>query len=311
VKLFSFQLQDGVFGIGVETPEGAFNLTRAFEIYQEAKRVKQPVAFAFIQVMVELGYCTSAAVKRIMDDPWVRSKSEELRLPAGFQYGLPIQRPSKIIAMGRNYLAHVKELRHEVPKEPLFFSKAPSSLVPHEADIVIPKWLDGRVDHEAELALIIGKLCEDVSEEKAMEYVAGYSILNDVTARDIQKEDIDHGNPWFRSKSIDTFCPMGPYLVPMDDVADPNKLDIKLTVNGILKQKANTSSMIFCVPKIVSAISRYMTLQPSDIIATGTPEGVSPIKDGDVVEITVTGLGTLKNKVVKEVHSLSFIVPSS
>ena len=300
MKLFSLQLQDSVFGIGIETPEGIFNLTRAFEIYQEAKRVKQPVAFAFIQVMVEMGYYSLSTLKKIMDDPWVRSKSEELRLPAGFHYSLPIHRPSKIVAMGRNYIAHAKELKHEIPKEPIFFSKATSALIPHEADIVIPGWLNDRVDHEAELALIIGKPCSNVEEEEAASFIGGYSILNDVTARDMQKKDIDHGNPWFRSKSIDTFCPMGPFFVPADAIADPGKLQIRLTVNGEVRQKANTSSMIFSIPKLVSSISRYMTLQPGDVIATGTPEGVSPIKDGDVVEITITGLGTLRNRVVKE-----------
>jgi 2-keto-4-pentenoate hydratase/2-oxohepta-3-ene-1,7-dioic acid hydratase in catechol pathway len=303
LKLFSLQLQDGVFGIGIETPEGIFNLTRAFEIYQEAKRVKQPVAFAFIQVMVEMGYYSLSTLKKIMDDPWVRSKSEELRLPAGFRYSLPIHRPSKIVAMGRNYIAHAKELKQEIPKEPIFFSKATSALIPHEADIVIPGWLNDRVDHEAELALIIGKPCSNVDEEEASSYIGGYSILNDVTARDMQKKDIDHGNPWFRSKSIDTFCPMGPFFVPTDAIADPGKLQIRLSVNGEVRQKANTSSMIFSIPKLVSSISRYMTLQPGDVIATGTPEGVSPIKDGDVVEITITGLGTLRNRVVKEIPS--------
>jgi 5-oxopent-3-ene-1,2,5-tricarboxylate decarboxylase/2-hydroxyhepta-2,4-diene-1,7-dioate isomerase len=302
MKLFSFQLQNGEFGIGIEIPEGTFNLTRAFEIYQDAKRVHDPVSFAFIQVMVELGYFNSQALTKIMEDPWVRSKSEDLRLSAEFRFGVPIQRPSKIIAIGRNYLAHVKELKHEVPSEPIFFSKAPSSLIPHETDIVIPAWLDGRVDHEAELALIIGKTCRNAAEDAAMEYIAGYSIVNDVTARTMQKEDIEHGNPWFRSKSIDTFCPMGPYIVPADDLASPEKLEIQLTINGETKQKARVSSMIFPLPKLVSAVSRYMTLEPGDIIATGTPEGVSPINGGDVIEITVTGLGTLRNKVVKEIQ---------
>ena len=303
VKLFSFQIQNGVFGIGIETTEGIFNLTRAFEIYQYAKRVRDPVSLAFIQVMVELGYFNASTLKKIMDDPWVRSKSEELRLPAVFRYAVPIQRPSKIVAIGRNYLAHVKELNHEVPSEPIFFSKAPSSLIPHEADIVLPAWLDGRVDHEAELALVIGSPCKNVLEEEAMACVAGYSIVNDVTARAMQKEDIEHGNPWFRSKSIDTFCPMGPFLVPADDVPNPEKFEILLTVNGEVKQKAKVSSMIFSVPKLVSAVSRYMTLEPGDIIATGTPEGVSPVQDGDTIEITITGLGTLRNKVRKEVTS--------
>jgi len=300
MKLFSFQLQNGEFGIGIETPEGAFNMTRAFEIYQDAKRVRDPVTLAFIQVMVELGYFNTPTLTKIMEDPWVRSKSEELRLPDSFRFGLPIQRPSKIIAIGRNYLAHVKELKHEVPSELIFFSKAPSALIPHETEIVIPAWLDGRVDHEAELALIIGKTCRNAAEESAMDFVAGYSILNDVTARAMQKEDIDHGNPWFRSKSIDTFCPMGPYLVPADDLASPEKLEIRLTVNGEEKQNARVSSMIFPLRKLVSALSRYMTLEPGDIIATGTPEGVSPITEGDEVEISITGLGTLRNRVIKE-----------
>jgi 5-oxopent-3-ene-1,2,5-tricarboxylate decarboxylase / 2-hydroxyhepta-2,4-diene-1,7-dioate isomerase len=303
MRLFSFQLQDGNFGIGVETPEGNFNLTAAFEIYQQAKRVRQPVTFAFIQVMVELGYGSSAAVRRIMEDPWVRSKSGDLRLPTEFEFGLPIQRPSKVVAIGRNYLAHVRELQHETPSEPIFFCKAPSSLLPHGADIVIPGWLESRVDHEAELALIIGRPCRNVSEDEALAAVAGYSIVNDVTARAMQKEDIEHGNPWFRSKSIDTFCPMGPYFVPADEIADPNRLAIRLTVNGETKQQANTASMIFPVGRLVSAISRYMTLQPGDVIATGTPEGVSPIQPGDVVEVEVEGLGTLRNQVVKEVQS--------
>jgi 5-oxopent-3-ene-1,2,5-tricarboxylate decarboxylase / 2-hydroxyhepta-2,4-diene-1,7-dioate isomerase len=303
VKLFSFQIQNRVFGIGIETAEGTFNLTRAFEIYQDAKRVRDPMSFAFIQVMLELGYFKSSALKKIMEDPWVRSKSEELRLPEGYRFAVPVQRPSKIVAIGRNYLAHVKELKHEVPAEPVFFSKAPSSLIPHEADIVIPAWLDGRVDHEAELALVIGSPCRNVPEEEAMACVAGFSIVNDVTARAMQKEDIEHGNPWFRSKSIDTFCPMGPFLVPVDDVPHPENLEILLTVNGETRQKARTSSMIFPVPKLVSAVSRYMTLEPGDIIATGTPEGVSPLKHGDEIEITVTGLGTLRNKVVREVQS--------
>jgi 5-oxopent-3-ene-1,2,5-tricarboxylate decarboxylase / 2-hydroxyhepta-2,4-diene-1,7-dioate isomerase len=300
VRLFSFQLTDGQFGIGVETPEGPFNLTAAFEIYQQAKRVRQPVTFAFIQVMVELGYGSASAIRKIVEDPWVRAKSRDLRLPPDFEYGLPIQRPSKVVAIGRNYLAHVRELQHETPTEPIFFCKAPSSLVPHGADIVIPGWLDSRVDHEAELALIIGKPCRNVREEEALDFVAGYSIVNDVTARAMQKEDISAGNPWFRSKSIDTFCPMGPYFVPSDDVPDPNQLNIRLTVNGETRQQASTASMIFPVHRLVSAISRYMTLHPGDVIATGTPEGVSAIVPGDVIEVEIDGLGTLRNRVVKE-----------
>lgn len=300
MKLFSFQFDYANFGVGVETEDGQFNFTEAFEIYQNAKSVREKMNFAFIQVMVELGIYTNAMIQKILSSPWVQAKMENLRLSPGFRYGVPIARPSKIIALGRNYMAHIKELQHEVPKEPLFFSKAASALIAHEEAIVIPEWLNTRVDHEAELAVIIGKTCKNVSEEEAMEYVAGYTILNDVTARDLQKEDIDHGNPWFRSKSIDTFCPMGPYFVPVDEIENPQDLEIQLKVNNEIRQYSNTKHMIFPIPKIISTISKYMTLHPGDIIATGTPEGVSPIKDNDLIEITIPKLGTLQNRVIKE-----------
>ena len=129
--------------------------------------------------------------------------------------------------------------------------------------------------------------------------MAGYTIINDVTARSMQKTDIEKGNPWFRSKSFDTFCPIGPYLVPRDAVDDPHNLDIRLSVNGETRQESNTSLMMFKLPTLIHLLSKYMTLQPGDVIATGTPEGVSEIKHGDVVEITVTGLGTLTNPVEK------------
>lgn len=300
MKFFAFFTEDEEMGIGVETSKGTFNLSRAFDIYQRAKGARQPVSFDFLQVLVEMGYCSGNMIQNVLSEPWVQSKQEGLRLPQDFRYNLPISRPSKIIGLGRNYRAHVKELHHEIPKEPLFFGKAPSALIPHETDIVIPRWLDDRVDHEAELALVIGKRGKDIPEEEAISHIAGYTILNDVTARTMQKEDIDHHEPWFRSKSLDTFCPVGPFLVPTDEVKDPHSLKITLTVNGEMRQQSKTSSMIFKIPKIVAHLSRFMTLQPGDIIATGTPEGVSPIKDGDVIEVTITGLGTLRNRVVKE-----------
>lgn len=300
MKLFSFSLNKEEVGIGVETPNGIFNLTRAFDIYQRAKGVRKPVSFAFLQVMVEMGYCSGKTIKNIFLAPWVQSKQEELKIPSGFRYELPIARPSKIIGLARNYKAHAQELNQKLFEEPVFFSKAPSALVPHETHIVIPKWLENRVDHEAEMALVIGKTGKYIAESEAMSFIAGYTILNDVTARDMQKQDIDRANPWFRAKSFDTFCPVGPMLVPADEIENPNDLEIHLYVNGEERQRAKTSSMIFKVPEIVSYLSRQMTLHPGDIIATGTPEGVSPIKHGDEIEITITDLGTLRNQVVKE-----------
>jgi len=300
LKLFSFSNKNNEVGIGVTFQKETLDLSQALDIYQRALGNPQPTRIAFLQVLVEMGYCSGETIRSVLSESWVLSKKKELLLNSDYHYGLPIARPSKIIGLGRNYIAHAKELHHEIPKEPLFFSKAPSALIPHGADIVIPKWLNGRIDHEAELALVIGKEGKNIPEEDALSYIAGYTILNDITARTMQKEDIDNHKPWFRSKSLDTFCPMGPFLVPADEVKDPNNLEIRLTVNGTIRQQSNTSAMIFSVPAIVSHLSTYMTLKPGDVIATGTPEGVSPVRNGDIIEITITGLGKLRNRVVKE-----------
>lgn len=302
MKLFSYQREEAL-GIGVETDQDSYDLSKAFTIYQKAKGIRTPVALDFLQVLIEMGYCSEEMIGQVLEDAWVRSKQQEILLKEEYAIRLPVMRPSKILCLGRNFKSHAKELDHDVPEEPLFFSKAPSSLVPHEADIVIPHWLDGRVDHEAELALIIGRQGKNIPENEAMSFVAGYTILNDVTARSMQKKDTSENKPWFRSKSLDTFCPTGPYVVPADSVEDPNAMEIRLTVNGEERQKAGTSSMIFKIPEIIAYLSKFMTLQPADVIATGTPAGVSPLQDGDIIEITITGLGTLRNRVVKESHA--------
>lgn len=210
----------------------------------------------------------------------------------------PIIRPSKIIALGRNYLEHAKETGYNAPKEPIFFSKAVSSIIGHEDKIVYPAWLT-RVDPEIELGVIIGKKAKNISEDMAMDYVLGYTIINDVTARDMQTEDLSIANPWFRSKSFDTFCPIGPYLILKEQIQDPHNLNIELRVNGNTRQKDNTKNLIFKIPYIISFITRHMTLEPGDIIATGTPSGIAPIKPGDIVEAEIEAIGILKNIVVE------------
>ena len=297
-KLFCFCRENDQYGIGLENEEGRFDFSNALEMFQRAKGNKEPISFTFLQILVDLGYCNAATIRSIIEDPWVQSKKKQLSLEGEIIFDLPIARPSKIVCLGRNYEAHAKEMKHAVPDEPIIFSKAPSTLIPHDADIIIPRWLEGRVDHEAELAIIIGKPAKDITPDDAMDYIAGYSILNDITARTIQKSDIEKKQPWFRSKSLDTFCPMGPYLIPSYEVANPNELQIRLTVNGEERQTGNTASMIFKIPEIIASISRYMTLLPGDVIATGTPEGVSPIQEGDVIEVTITDFGTLRNRVV-------------
>jgi len=300
MKLFSYTLDNENYAIGVETDDINVDLSAALEIYQSAQGSKNPVMIPFLQMLIEMRYCSGELIKSVLSEPWVKSKKKEIEVPENFIIKPPVARPSKIICIGRNYKAHVKELDHKVPDKPLFFAKAPSAIIGHNENIVIPSWLDTRVDHEAELGVIIGKQIKNLNEDEVQDAIAGYTIVNDITARDMQKHDIKNGNPWFQSKSLDTFMPVGPYIIPADMLENPENLDITLKVNGEVRQQGNTKDMIFNIKQIVSHISGFMTLEPGDIIATGTPEGVSPIKPGDTVEITISGLGTLVNNVVKE-----------
>ncbi len=209
----------------------------------------------------------------------------------------PVTRPSKIIALGLNYLAHAQEAGHSAPDEPIIFAKAPSSIIGPDADIIYPDMVT-RLDPEIELGVVIGRRAKNVAEEEAFEYVAGYTIINDVTARDMQAMDLGRAHPWFRSKSFDTFCPMGPHLVLKDEIVDPHQLRLTLRVNGQVRQDCTTADCIFKIPQIVAFVSKHMTLEPGDVIATGTPDGIAPMERGDVVECTISGLGTLVNRVV-------------
>ena len=208
--------------------------------------------------------------------------------------------PSKIIAVGLNYKAHIEEFgRTEIPTEPVLFLKPPSAVIGLDDKIVIPKGA-GRVDYEAELAVVIGKQGHHIPESEAMDYALGFTCLNDVTARDLQKTD----KQWMRSKSFDTFAPVGPWI---SDGLPPDQLRVEASVNHQVVQQGHTSQMIFPIPKLISFISSVMTLYPGDVISTGTPEGVGPIKAGDVVEMLVEGVGVLRNSVV---HTCRGRVPS-
>ena len=199
-------------------------------------------------------------------------------------------RPTKILCIGRNYADHAAELGHEVPAEPLVFLKPPSALIgPGEAIVLPPE--STRVDFEGELAVVIGARCRHVREEEAWGVVGGYTIMNDVTARDLQKTD----GQWTRAKGFDTFAPCGPRIVSDLDLAD---LELRTLVNGELRQQGRTSQLIFGIPRLIAYLSGIMTLMPGDLIATGTPSGVGPLRAGDVVAIAVEGIGTLENPVV-------------
>jgi 2-keto-4-pentenoate hydratase/2-oxohepta-3-ene-1,7-dioic acid hydratase in catechol pathway len=199
--------------------------------------------------------------------------------------------PTKIVCVGRNYAEHAKELGNEVPTEPLLFLKANSTLILHEESIVIPPQSD-KVEHEGELAIVIGRICKNIGDdENPLDYVLGYTCLNDVTARDIQRKDVQ----FTRGKSFDTFCPILNHVETELDVSD---LRVVTRVNGIVKQDGRTSQMVFDVPFLVRYISNQMTLHVGDIIATGTPSGVSKMVAGDICEVEIEGIGVLRNNIV-------------
>jgi 2-keto-4-pentenoate hydratase/2-oxohepta-3-ene-1,7-dioic acid hydratase in catechol pathway len=200
--------------------------------------------------------------------------------------------PSKIFCVGRNYGAHAKELGNEVPKEPLFFSKPPSSLLAPGGTVILPPESE-RVDYEGELAVVIGKRARRVKRENALAHVFGYSVACDVTARDLQKKD----GQWTRAKGFDTFCPLGPHVITG---IDASALGLRVLVNGEVKQDGNTSDMVFDIPELIARASAFMTLEPGDVLLTGTPEGVGPLKDGDQVVVEIERLGALNFNVRAE-----------
>ncbi|HEX4445942.1 MAG TPA: fumarylacetoacetate hydrolase family protein [Polyangiaceae bacterium] len=198
-------------------------------------------------------------------------------------------RPSKIVCIGRNYAAHARELGHEVPSEPLLFLKPPSALLGPGGTVVVPPE-SARVEHEAELAVVIGRRAKGVAKEDALAHVYGYACSCDVTARDLQRKDVQ----FTRGKGFDTFCPIGPWI---ETELHPGELAVRCRVNGATKQDGTTAHMIFDVPTLVAYCSRMMTLEAGDVILTGTPEGVGPLVDGDALEVEIGGIGTLKLRV--------------
>lgn len=197
---------------------------------------------------------------------------------------------SKIVCVGRNYAAHARELGNDVPERPLLFLKPPSSLIGNGEAIVLPEDSQ-RVEHEGEIGVLIGRVARHVPEAEAPRVIAGYLPLNDVTARDLQKLDVQ----FTRAKGFDTFCPVGDAVAA--DGLDWRGLEVACRVNGVERQRGRASDMVFGVPALVAYISRVMTLVPGDIIATGTPEGVGPLAPGDVVEVELLGLGSVRNPV--------------
>lgn len=222
-------------------------------------------------------------------------------VPAGTRLGAPFARPSKIVCIGLNYIKHAQETNAPVPKEPIIFMKSTTALIGPNDAVMIPK--DSvKTDWEVELCVVMGKKASYVSEENAMEYVAGYCLHNDISEREFQ---LERGGTWDKGKGCDTFAPMGPWMATKDEIANPHKLRLWLKLNDQMLQDSNTDDLVFNIPQLIAYISRFMTLLPGDVISTGTPSGVGlgfnpPVylKPGDVMELGIDGLGIAKQKVI-------------
>lgn len=243
-----------------------------------------------------------ALLARLASDEGLAERCREagvLRPFDAIKLNPPVIAPGKILAVGLNYAAHAAEQDKKPPESPLIFSKNVTALIGPEEEIRLPR-ISEQVDYEAELAFVIGKEARSVQAENAFDYIAGYTILNDVTARDLQASE----RQWARAKGLDTFAPCGPWLVTTDEIADPHALGLELRLNGEVRQKSNTNDLIFKIPYVVEFISQDLTLRPGDIISTGTPSGVGVymkppvfLKSGDAIEIQIEGIGTLTNSV--------------
>ncbi len=237
-------------------------------------------------------YVDDDHVRLLTRAPWEGgTASERVLSRVGLTLLAPVT-PSKIVCVGRNYAAHAKELGNEVPKEPLLFLKPPSAVCAPEQPIILPA-MSERVEHEAEVGVVIGKRLKQASVTEARLGIFGITCVNDVTARDLQKRDVQ----FTRAKSFDTFCPVGPWI---ETDRDLTQLDVIARVDGAVKQQGNTRDMVFPIAELVAFISQIMTLEPGDLIATGTPEGVGPLTAGQSVEIEVQGVGVLRNPIARQ-----------
>jgi 5-oxopent-3-ene-1,2,5-tricarboxylate decarboxylase/2-hydroxyhepta-2,4-diene-1,7-dioate isomerase len=208
----------------------------------------------------------------------------------------PVAHCGKICCMALNYRAHAEESGLEVPPEPVLFFKPATALIGHRA-VIRPPARTKHVEHEVELAIVIGTRCRDVAAGQWRDVVAGYTIINDLTARDLQLINHERNVPWDQSKGFDGFAPVGPFLVTADAVPEPGGLDMALTIDGEVRQEANTAQMVFGIPRLIEDLTDGMTFEPGDIIATGTTAGIAPVSDGDVMHASITGLGTLSNPI--------------
>ena len=298
MKVLRFATEISPESIGVLLDDGILNFTEAFQAYQLFDQGMCACPITSPMALMEAGLFSVEVFSQVLDFTQRHGLMDKFRVK-DYKVLAPIRRPSKILALGRNYLAHAKESGYHIPTEPIFFGKVNSAVIGPDEPVVYKKSLT-RVDPEIELAVIIGKEGANIPEADAPAHVAGYTIMNDVTARDMQRVDMEQSSPWTRSKGIDTFCPMGPVIVLPDEIQEPVELDLELKVNGETRQKDNTRSLMFKIPKLIAYISSYHTLFPGDVISTGTPEGMKPVFPGDIMEAHVEKIGVLRNPIVAD-----------
>jgi len=298
MKLVTFKPRAGEAGVGLVEGDSILDLSALLTVYRRRVEGRRAPAPRSMLEWIATGLVRRRPISRLLRFADEARHVRGVRLPLKSARLLaPIGRPPKIFALGLNYAAHAAESGKSPPEHPIVFAKAPTCVIGPDARVVIKPWLK-RVDPEVELAVVVGRGGADIPEARATRHVAGYAIMNDVTARSMQREDLGRAHPWLRSKSIDTFGPFGPWIVTPDEIPDPHALTVELRVNGQVRQSASTGDMIFRVPQIIAFISRHIRLEAGDVIATGTPEGIAPIVPGDVMECTISQIGTLRNRVV-------------
>lgn len=304
MKLVRYQMQENQSPrIGVWTPIGILDVALCAQVFS-MQHGDKPLEFPQkMEVFFQGGAKLLQYVDKVVQWALTASTAKTLLFnPSQARFLPPIQKPGKMLGIGMNYRAHCLEQKKEIPKHPIVFVKCPNALNSHDQPVVLPR-ATKQLDFEAELGVVIGKKGRHIPEEEALQYVGGYLNVNDITARDIQAREPQ----WTRAKSCDTFAPIGPLLVTPDEIENPQNLRVVGRLNGEVTQDASTADMIFTVAKLIAFISEVMTLEPGDIIATGTPSGVGVcrtpqvfLKDGDVVEVEVEGLGILRNTIQKE-----------
>jgi len=296
MRVYALSRDEYIF-LGFEDGGELLDLTRAITLCETSRENHFGEFYRDMGDLIRENLFTAGYLGEVMEFVLKHGLAAHLAAEQGIEIEPPL-RPGKIIALGNNYTNHIREMGQKVPDAPVLFGKWPSTVIGHGDPILKPRWI-GSMSYEAELAFVISRTARNVPASGAMDYVAGYTCVNDVTARDIQRKDLARALPWMPSKNFDTFCPMGPCVLLADAVKGPGEFGVQSRVNGALRQDGNTRDLIFGIPILIEYITNIMTLEPGDVVSTGTPEGVGSIEPGDTVDITCTGIGTLSNPVVE------------